>query len=146
MGKQEGSPAEQRAKLRRDRRATGLCVRCGRPSDGGSAMCSICRQRANLYRQNLRDRRKDGKCCISCGKQDRRTREGKTMCAKCAAKQCEATKRYYHRMKSDRVCTGCRKPLPEGYDKTRCEECLRLNRSEWHLNYESRKLVAAAGW
>lgn len=63
------------------RRASHLCVRCGKNETGGPRHCKICLAKANAKTKAMWQRRKDAGLCWNCGK--RPTAQNRTWCDIC---------------------------------------------------------------
>ena len=85
---------------------------------------------AKAYLRDLKQKRKDNKLCVECGKQDNRTLQGLTRCTECS----ERAKEYYKR---------CKEKNPDSFknknaDKQKWRELLRKN----HLCLDCKKMDA----
>lgn len=124
-----------------ERKAAGLCVRCGKvhPADG-MVVCLECRQKYNLYRKGAsRERREYLKkihVCPKCGRE--KLYEGEKTCPDCLEKQREYhrvwsrnhkekvreyQKNYRDRCAAKGLCIQCGKPAENG--KMVCRSCMR---------------------
>ena len=113
-------------KRQRERRAAGLCIRCGacRPVEGGSSCGNCLRKRRAADRQTYAARRAAG-LCGRCGTP---TFEGAPLCGPCTVfearhqpRKYAANRARYAERRARWVCTHCgRRP---SYGASRCEPC-----------------------
>lgn len=66
--------------------------------------------------------------CIDCGQEA--ALPGKRLCGLCSFLRNESSKNWRLKCKQERLCIRCKKPLPEGYTKVKCEDCNRLTNNE----------------
>lgn len=124
-------------RLYEERRAAGVCVRCGCEDENtraGKAACKACEAMQKQHRQWL----KAGGRCVVCGAVDAFTMNGRAVCGACAETARERNRRYYwkdpeqqreaarERRRERReagVCGSCGGPLPEGDTHVTCPVC-----------------------
>lgn len=138
---------ERKKELERARRerlkADGLCPRCGKPAEEGYVTCRECldsekQDRAWYIQHNV---------CPKCGKQDSFTLSGRVLCADCAdrasqkqrerlstpeARKADSMKvmSYQNRLRENRLCLRCRKPLEPDTKYVRCPICRAISRNK----------------
>ena len=98
------------------RRASHLCVRCGKNETGGPKHCKICLASANRRTREMWQRRKDAGLCWNCG--ERSPAPKRAWCIACRSKKMR-DKRKLVAMGMCNVCLA-RKPM-KGYKS--CERC-----------------------
>ena len=101
-------------------------------------------QRAKSRR--CRDKRRAEQRCTRCGRQDARTLAGYSCCERCRTRlreyndehraerqgqHIEYMRKWREARRTERRCTGCGKPLPEGETHTVCAKC-RAKKAGWH--------------
>ncbi len=136
MFDQKAYMREYAKRLKTERRAAGVCVKCGRATDG-KASCADCRKK-DLGRQTKRQeaRAAEGRC-KSCGKP--KGGDGKVYCPACL-KKAEGWNRVHRaRHKAKGLCLACGK---ESGGKTRCPDCAVKSVAAAR---EARERYAAAG-
>ena len=105
--------AERTAKVRRKRRARGLCYNCGGPPTPGTFLCARCREtRKENHRRRVASLRDQGRC-RGCGRPAEpqtyhKSREGlpSALCRGCRVKYKGRYKTEWSVRKSRR-CRGC---------------------------------------
>ena len=82
--------------------AQGRCVKCGKPNDRETELCSVCSEKKRLQRQELYRRRVSMGLCVKCGE---KARPGATMCFDCA-RRCAEWQVEYERKKREEKRNG----------------------------------------
>lgn len=117
----------------RQRKNAGLCPACGkvRTAGTGHVICEACRAAKKAHQNARHDRCRAAKVCAWCGASDERTQVGKLYCLECEAKRSTAAMCTYDNDVYNHRCTRCHKPLPEGYTKQKCADCLAQYRERY---------------
>ena len=130
---------ERNKRRRRERKETGLCVRCGElaPAEGG-VVCESCREARRVEERELYARRRASGLCGRCGGE---VFAGASRCASCAAieegrapKKNAASRKRYAKRRAWRLCVDCAAPAGLA---ARCEPCARRS---WHSSGEHKGL------
>ena len=132
----------------------GRCVNCGAVDDftrQGRSRCAVCnakhhrpakkamtpeqRQTDNANKREWAQMRKAAHVCVDCGKQDKRTLDGKCQCLQCAKKRADRRRELRDpqhdkelraarkaKWKAAGLCTTCGQPKEEA-DKAMCATC-----------------------
>jgi hypothetical protein len=103
-------------------RAAGLCVRCKKPNDCTTWVCTQCKA-ANKAREAAKIKARTEKgICITC--RLRPPREGKRYCLECSQKSTQASARRREKLKQLRLCAECGRKRPKR-GRTKCADCSR---------------------
>lgn len=112
-----------------ERKAKGLCVKCGKPARPGKVQCAECALKQRNARIAQKEERAKFGVCSVCGK--RKRLEGMKTCEQCRDEAYKYNyvhmrKRYYD-LKQKGLCVICAKnPADKGH--TMCAECLEKKR------------------
>lgn len=98
------------------RKAAGLCIECGVPSD--RTRCVECRKKNAEITQRRRDKKKADNACMMCGGQ--RDSE-KKMCSGCVQRQSAYAKKSYDKHTENKKCVVCGRPTETNL--ARCVVC-----------------------
>lgn len=110
--------------LRKQRKAKGLCVSCGKSMDREGYYCNECNEKYNEYKHNhVCKYHTEGKC-VNCGKEI--DRQG-WFCCDCAQRlKLRARKRSAYR-RANGLCVQCGEPTALGSYCQRCRD-MRMER------------------
>src|SRR5581483_9193906 len=114
---------QKRNVIRAERKAKGLCVECGKPSNGFRC-CEICRE----YIKNLSKLRKQRRKCKNCGGKIEESSD-KWRCNKCLEKANIAEKNRVEELKAKGLCR-CNREIKS--DKIMCQLCLDKFKKEYN--------------
>lgn len=99
-----------------------------------------------MTEKEWKDKLKSNHICVNCKQTDAYTMAGRRLCAECAGRAAERvlkkrntdeayrlqavqrTKEWRKRKAEEHCCPRCGKPLPNGYEKKLCVECLAYSR------------------
>lgn len=117
----------------KERRAAGLCGKCGeKPEDDGS-LCTKCRKKERLRAEKKRARGKASGICINCSK----PAVNGVKCEGCKTKGAESRTRAIARRKDRGQCTACSNPAKDGC--TLCQDCITYRSKVSSEHYARRK-------
>jgi hypothetical protein len=123
-------------KLAADRKAAGLCVKCGKESGEGKSVGPICAAKNEATRAKAVKKRKSAGICqySGCGQP---AMPGRTVCKTCSQKYSDITKAKYHANRAAGVCPYCGEEKPA--DVFACPLCT-VKQAAHKLNwYNERK-------
>lgn len=126
--------SESKALLLEDRRVRGVCLQCGRESNGKSC-CPDCAARAKVSRQKSIQKKKEAGICQMSGCNNP-AKATSSLCEECTVKMREPTQRKYAKRRKERQCVRCGKPSG---DAARCPECAAEAAGEAMAYYYKRK-------
>lgn len=130
------SRSEQNHNLYMNRKESGVCIRCGKPTDDEHSRCKECMDYASEYQRKTREWCKENHICVICHKQV--VYENEITCPDCRAKNIIRVRKYdekygsekrkernknrYANLKSKGLCVVCgyRKAVD---GKTKCRIC-----------------------
>jgi hypothetical protein len=107
-------------KLQEERRAAGLCSRCGEPPMPGKSRCKLCADAHNLQNRDRAIKRAAAGRCPKCGG---RPVEGKSHCQRCTDGIARRSATRYSGLKSRGICIRCREKPAAGGAVT-CKDCI----------------------
>lgn len=105
-----------------DRKAQGLCVRCGKDGNG-KLLCEVCTERSRTSRRKGVVRKKAAGIC-QCTGCHAPAMEGKTVCKACSNRSSATGKRRYQQRKADPNETRCTYCNGDAVRNNMCQRCI----------------------
>lgn len=143
--------ADQNHELYVKRKDSGVCIRCGKPTDGEHSRCKDCRDYASNYQRKTREWCRENHLCVICRKEH--VYGNDKTCPECRAKDSnrvykriltteqrnalnENAKARYAKNKDSGICVTCGK-RKAATGRVRCPICLEL-----HRNYKKNEVFS----
>jgi hypothetical protein len=125
-----GKSVEKTQRHNKKKKANGLCLCCGKPSDG-QRLCDVCRPKAivasNKSQMKHYNKCKDANICVICSNS---VDNNKTLCSKCSDDKNTYQKKRHDLFIALNMCYDCGKNPPVENGK-RCQICID-KRNNWY--------------